>query len=118
MSRIDKLSLQRPNGSFTDPIDIGAKASNVLLPDGRNIQEALGNVGMGSMEVTTSTSSWNNSKIYLYMGSTTGSGDSERKQGHWYYYYSSKWWDGGSFSHQQEINDLQNAVENIYARLA
>jgi hypothetical protein len=48
MERITKIRVKRPNGSFTDPVPIGARSEDITMTDGSSLQEILGNINFSS----------------------------------------------------------------------
>ena len=44
MSKVTKLKVKQPDGNFSADIDLGAKASNVVLTEGKDLETKLGEV--------------------------------------------------------------------------
>ena len=44
MEKITKIRVKRPNGTFTDPVPIGAKSVDVTMQDGSTLEQILGGV--------------------------------------------------------------------------
>lgn len=44
MSKVKKLKIKQPDGSFSEYVDLAANAENIDLEDGRNLEDTVGTI--------------------------------------------------------------------------
>lgn len=48
MEKVTKIRIKRPNGTFTDPVPIGAESENITTAGGFSLEEVLGNINLNT----------------------------------------------------------------------